>query len=466
MNHRPTRPLARLPLAALVLSACVPAGTPPASASPASPTPLETRAPGPTASVTPTRLPPIQVDPAALRGVNVQVWDAFSGPSDQAFTDQVALFNTTNAWGIVAYPTDYQDYTTLYDTVEAGLGSGTKPDLVVALPEQVLAWAAAGAVVDLNPYAGDQAWGLKSSEASDVPAVFWNQDLSNGRRLGAPAQRSAHFLFYNETWAHELSFDHAPETSDEFRQQACAANASFRKDKNPQNDGFGGWIVDTSWQTTLSWLQAFGGDVTLDGTYSFRQDANLAALQFIKKLYNDSCAWLSTEPTPYDAFARRSALFVSGDLAEVPLEAEAMARLKNGDEWTVIPFPGPQKAALVTYGPSYALLASTPEKQLAAWLFVRWMLAADNQSKWAAATGSFPLRSSAPAAPGLSPQWTAALGSLPLAQGTPELASWRKIRYVLEDGAQSIFLKNLPLEQIPGVLADMDATAEELNAAP
>ena len=173
-----------------------------------------------------------------------------------------------------------------------------------------------------------------------------------------------------------LGFDNPPATADEFRQQACAANASFRKDKDPKNDGYGGWIVDTHWQTTYSWLLAFGGSVTDGNAYGFRTDPNLATLQFLKGLYDDHCAWLSTEPTPFDSFARRSALFVSGDLAELPLETESMSRLKNADEWTVIPFPGPQTSAVVAYGPSYTLLKSTPEKQLAAWLFARWLLSA------------------------------------------------------------------------------------------
>ncbi|PIZ25991.1 MAG: ABC transporter substrate-binding protein, partial [Chloroflexi bacterium CG_4_10_14_0_8_um_filter_57_5] len=45
------------------------------------------------------------------------------------------------------------------------------------------------------------------------------QDPVNGQRLGAPAQRSARFLFYNQTWARELGFSAPPATADEFRQQ-------------------------------------------------------------------------------------------------------------------------------------------------------------------------------------------------------------------------------------------------------
>jgi multiple sugar transport system substrate-binding protein len=147
--------------------------------------------------------------------------------------------------------------------------------------------------------------------------------------------------------------------------------------------------------------------------------------------------------------------------------AEAMSRLKNTDEWTALPFPGPQASALVTYGPSYSLLATTPERQLAAWLFVRWSLSVENQAKWAAATGSLPLRTSALDALGDyragQPQWAAAVTALPLARSTPELASWRRVRYLLEDGTLSIFRLNVPVDQIPAVLAEMDAMAEELG---
>ncbi len=91
----------------------------------------------------------------------------------------------------------------------------------------------------------------------------------------------------------------------------------------------------------------------------------------------------------------------------------------------------------MAYGPSYSVLKSTPEKQLAAWLFARWLLSPESQSRWVEATGLFPLR----IPPGdigpyraASPQWQAAVGYLSLAQGVPQLASWRKVRYVLEDG--------------------------------
>jgi len=463
-----TKRLIRVPvlflLTALVASACGSVSQTPVT-TPHLPT--TTRTPGPSPTITPTPIVPNSIDPANLHGVSIQVWHAFAGPSQDVFVRQAAQFNAVNEWGIIVNQTGYGDYTTLFDATGTALDAGQTPDLVVALPEQALTWDASEAVVDLNPYLDDPTWGLGTDVIADIPPTFLAQDNVSGKQMGLPAQRSARFLFYNRTWAQELGFRNPPTTADEFRQQACAANASFLKDEDPKNDGYGGWIVDTAWQTTYSWLLAFDGGVADGNAYGFRTDPNLATLQFLKGLYDKHCAWLSTEPTPFDSFARRAALFVTGDLAELPQAAESMSRLKNADEWTAIPFPGPQVRAVVVYGPSYTILKSTPVKQLAAWLFVRWLLSPENQAQWVEATGLFPLRTSMTNLIGpyqaASPQWDEAVGNLSLAQEVPQLASWRKVRYVLEDGLTVIFQTNTPLNQLPSMLAEMDLMAEDLS---
>ena len=468
MPPRPSRLPALLLLTALALSACLPGTpTPALTATTSSPSLVVTTTRGPTPTASLTSPAPISVDASALRGVELQAWQAFSGAAADVFAGQVAGFNAGNEWGIVVTSSSYGDYPTLFDAVNTALAGGSGPDLVAALPEQTLAWNASASVVDLNPYLADASWGLGSAAQADIPPVFWLQDKYNGMQLGVPAQRSAHFIYYNKTWAHQLGFNSPPASLDEFRQQACAANASFKTDASPQNDGYGGWIVDTSWQTTYSWLLASGGSVVSGNAYTFRTDPNLAALQYVKGLYDDHCAWLSTDPTPFDAFAGRLALFVSGDLSELPLAAESISRLHNTDDWTLIPFPGAEGGTLVAYGPSYSLLKSTPEKSLAAWLFIRWLLAPAQQADWVRQTGSFPLGSSVldqvSAFRSASPQWDAAVGYLPLAQGVPQLASWRTVRYVLEDGLTVVFQMDAPLAQLPAVLTEMDSQAGELN---
>ena len=68
-----------------------------------------------------------------------------------------------------------------------------------------------------------------------------------------------------------------------------------------------------------------------------------------------------------------------------------MAAADNADTWTVLGFPGPDQTGVVIYGSSYVVLKSTPQQQLASWLFVRWLLSPENQMKWVEVTGLFPL---------------------------------------------------------------------------
>ncbi len=280
------------------------------------PSPVDTKTPGPTRTIAPTHPAPIGIQPADLKGTRIKVWDAFAGPAQDVFSSQVNLFNASNEWGIWVDPTGFGDYSSLFDAVNTSLeaGAAETPGLVASLPEQTLTWAASNAVVDLAPYLADPAWGMNAESLADIPPVFLAQDNVGGKQWGLPAQRSARFLFYNLTWARELGFQDPPATTADFRKQACAANAFFKTDASPSNDSYGGWIVDTDWQTSYSWLLAFDGSVVEAGLYGFRTDPNLIALQFLKRLYDDHCAWLPLEPASFnsfDAFARRLALFIS-----------------------------------------------------------------------------------------------------------------------------------------------------------
>ena len=145
----------------------------------------------------------------------------------------------------------------------------------------------------------------------------------------------------------------------------------------------------------------------------------------------------------------------------------AMSAAGSSDEWTLIPFPGLDTPLVVGYGPSYTVLRSSPEEQLAAWLFTRWMLSVDNQASWVETAGLLPLRSSlmelvAPYRRAY-PQWENAAGTLDLMKTAPELAAWRKVRYLLEDGVKTMFQVNLPLEGIPALLEEMQDTALDLG---
>ena len=415
----------------------------------------------------------------ALKGVTIQVWHPWFDVEANLFESQIKDFNQTNEWGITVQSTSQINYTQLYENVTASLPTADRPQLVIAFPEHALAWEADGFVTDLNPYINDPQYGFTQAVVEDFPRVFWSQDAIGGKRVGVPAERSARFLLYNVSWARELGFEAPPKTALEFRQQACRANQAMLTDTDKTNDGQGGWLVDTDSMTLLSWLTAFGGGVLDGNNYRFLTPKNIAALTFVKQLYDDGCAWtaqVDSDPSTLSsvsgqvlpaAFAERRALFATASLEELSGYSRAMAAADNSDEWTVLSFPGDIQTGLMIYGSSYVLLKSTPEQELASWLFVRWLLTPDNQKKWVEVTGLYPLRSSSIELLNdykrTHPQWSAAVDLLPQAQIQPQLASWRKVRVMLGDGFKIMFSSNTPAGRVAEILAMMESTTRDLT---
>ena len=220
--------------------------------------------------------------------------------------------------------------------------------------------------------------------------------MVDGSRLGIPLLRDASVLLYNQSWAQELGFTRPPTTPEEFREQVCAAAAANRSDRTIANDGTGGWIVETRGVTLWSWLRGFDADPIPAGTdaYQFDTPESEAALAFLRGLVDENCAWKSRLAAPYEYFANRQALVYSGVLEDTLIQEHTMTRLKIGDQWTVIPYPSVDgQPVVVASGPSLAVTSTSPEEQLASWLFVRWLLAPEHLAVLTEAAGGLPVNS-------------------------------------------------------------------------
>jgi multiple sugar transport system substrate-binding protein len=449
-------------LLSLILSAC----QPPDPDEP-TPTPKPTATKVPAATKTPSAVSRLGVEGEALDGLTVDVWHPWYGALANLLESQVDEFNGTNPWGIQVRARSFQNFTELYEKAGAAVHGPDRPDVVIGLPEYAVEWHALGAVLDLNPYVSDPLYGLSGTEIADFPFVFWEQDQVGNVRLGMPAQRTARFLLYNQTWAEELDFEDPPVTANEFKEQACKANLSMRSDQDPQNDGKGGWLIDAHPITNLSWLLAFGGGVQEEQGFRFLTPENIEAIRFVKGLAEDGCAWQTQDETPLDKFAGRLALFATASLEDLPDLARDFASAGSADKWTVLPFPGTEGSALVVYGSSYILFESDDPDQLAAWLFVRWLLSPENQADWVNSAGLFPLQASTM---GLltdyeagHPGWAEAVDLLPQGRITPQLAAWRTVRVALGDGFNFMYRVDTPVGQVPAILAQLDAVVTDLN---
>jgi multiple sugar transport system substrate-binding protein len=447
-------------ITAAILSAC---GAPVAPTKTPSVTQVAGKTPKPTNIVeTASR---IQVAQESLNGLEISIWYPWFGVEASLFEAMVDDFNGTNEWGIKADAIGQSNFSLLYESVMTALPTQDKPHLVIALPEHAIGWDADGVLADLTPYVEDPFYGI---DYADFPSVILDQDRLGERRVAFPAQRTVRLLLWNETWAGELGFDSAPESSNEFRQQACRAHQTMLSDQTPNNDGRGGWILDTESMTAYAWLLAFEGGVLEGNDYRFLTPNNISAFEFLKKLTEDQCAWQASSGAVFSDFATRQALFITASLEDLPSVTREFATADNTDTWTVHPYPGDNSGALVIYGSSYVIMDSSPEEQLAAWLFIRWMLEPKQDARLVEATHLFPLRSSTmellTAYRNSHPQWAEAVSLLPDGELQPQLASWRMVKVMLGDGFTDMFRRtDLTSGQVAKVLQQMQDIAQELN---
>lgn len=446
-------------VAATILSACGVTSTPAAESSG---TAESTRTPQ--KEPTPNAVSKLEVREEALDGLEITVWYPWYGVEASLFETFVKSFNEKNRWGIRVIAQGQVNFTNLYEAVNAALPTADKPDMVIALPEHALEWNDERVITDLAPYVQDPVHGIDSG---DIPFVFWNQDTFAETRVGVPAQRTARFLLWNETWAGGLGFDSPPDTAQGFEQQACRAHQSMLKDETQQNDLAGGWFVDAEPMTAYAWLLAFEGGVLEGNDYRFLTPNNIAAFKFLRDLSEASCTWQAAGTNPINAFAGREALFISASLEDLPAVARAFATANSTDKWKVIAFPGTDEDALVVYGSSYVVLKSTAEEQLAAWLFIRWLMENEQDARRVETTHLFPLRESTVELLGdyrkTHPAWAQAVELLPQGEIQPQLASWRTVKVMLGDGFTHMYRVNVPSGQVAAILAQMESISRELS---
>lgn len=468
MTFQPIKALLIALLAALLmLSACqTSTAVPTATAQPTlparTPSPLPVT---PTPQPTPTTPAHLSVDPSALKGVTVEFWHPWQGGLIRQVDDLAEAFNRSNEWGMTVRARPFYNSGALYDALNEA-GPNSLP-AAAALPVEMLAeWAEmSDSVVDLRDYLDHAEFGMAVDEIGFAQG-FWKQGQRGGRQTGIPALRQARVLFYNQGWAKELGFSSPPETPEEFKQQACAAavvNNSLSRDKQ----GTGGWLTSSDPLTTLSWFAAFDAGPLPEGadrSYNFDTPEGEAALAFLRGLYDSGCSWIGRNPSPYEYFSSRMALFYSGTLADLEPQRHILEQSGSADAWTFLPFPGVDGQPVVySAGYSFTLLQSTPEQQLGAWMWIRWLSQPEQQARLAEAYPGIPV--SRGAASALASE-VAGFPKAPLlaladsAVPAPGLPTWRTARRVLEDAAGQFYF--LPASQMDSVLPQIDQTIEEL----
>ncbi len=329
------------------------------------------------------------VDP---RDQVVVLWYPYTRDQEELLLALIDQFNASNEWGITIIGEYAGSSDSLYDEILGRIGSSQLPDVVIAGQHHVAAYAAQGALVALTPYVESKAWGYTSKELDD----FFPVALASDRvpqfddRYGWPLYLALEVLYCNEDRLIELGYTEPPETWEEFAEMACAAS-------DPDAGTYGyEFSVDVS--TFVDMLLSHGGRMIDEdaGSYAFSSEEGLATVTFIQDLLSRECAVLKTERFGARAdFGAGRVLFTIGSTSDLPRYRREVAE-GAGFTWSISHLPTTlPRPKVYVQGPAFSLLRSTPEEQLAAWLFLKWFTEPEQQARWAQTFSVLPVRRSA-----------------------------------------------------------------------
>lgn len=320
------------------------------------------------------------IDPS---GQVITFWHPYSGHREEVLSALLDEFNASNPWCITVLGESAGSTVALYRAIDARIEAGLLPDLTIAAPYQVATYVDRGVLVELTPYVEHRAWGLTQSEREDFVAVSVLPQFEGLYSL--PASRSVEVLYYNQDLLYELGYTEPPRTWDAFREMACAAASA----------GAGGYAFSVDAVTFVDMLANRGGQMLEEGArgYAFGNESGLETLTFIRSLLADGCAtWVVEQEGDGAAFSSGRVLFIVDSTASLPAVHAAVAAGSSFD-WSIVALPTTLETPRVAiYGLDYVIPRTTPERQLAAWLLVKWLSMPQQQARWVQAVYTLPTR--------------------------------------------------------------------------
>jgi len=377
-----------------------------------------------------------QLDP---EGQEVVFWYQHTREREEALLQLIEAFNRDNPYGFMVKGEYAGKYNDIYNKMIVGLQGGTLPNLVVAYQNQARAYYQADGIVDLTPYMDSPRWGLSEAEKRDYFEAFLQQDHIDGVQTGLPPNRSLEVLYYNIDWLRELGYEGPPRTWSEFAEMCRKAKMQPFSQSEDKKRSLG-FLLEIDASRLASMVFSRGGNFVdaTKTTYTLDSPEMRAALGLMVELMAEGAVDLVSEAYgDQKEFSVGQVLFALRSSSGLPFFRSAVES-GLGFEWDVThpPYEG-SRPVVNAYGASVSVGQTTPEAQLAAWLFAKWFTEPEQQARWARASNYFPVRKST--AKELddyfadNPRYKSAFGLLKYGKSEPSMAGYQQVRRLIQD---------------------------------
>lgn len=338
------------------------------------------------------------VDPS---GQTVTYWHEWDQAQQEAIDIIINDFNENNEWGITVEQLQLGTSGAVREQVSAAITTGELPNLAGAtFANDAMGYFLDGVLVPLEQYYNDPTWGFTEEQKADLNQQILDANRPNigpfeGELVAWPIGMSFNVLSVNMDMLAELGLDGPPTTLEEFREAACGAAELTTEDGGDVQ----GFPIRTSGTDFYSFVIAQGGQIFNDeeDRYDFTNETFIETAQFFQDLYNDGCAYVPDGPFVNTAdFAFGLNPMAVGSTAGVPFINNDIASSGSGIEtWinTTVPWTEGNRMLQPSIR-SIGMFVSTPEQQLASWLFLKHLATTESQITWSEITQYQPLTQS------------------------------------------------------------------------
>lgn len=340
-----------------------------------------------------------QLDPS--NPVTLNLWHNYGGQLKDTMDNMVDEFNGTIGAeeGIIINVTSISGSATLHEKLTMAAhndpGAPGLPDITTAYPKTALIMAEEGLLVDLNSH-------FSAQELSAYVPDF----LEEGRIIGDslyvfPTAKSTEVLFVNTTLFNRFAQATGAKIEDLATFEGIARTAALYYDWTDQqtpeiaNDGKTFYIADSLFNFSLIGCKQMGAEFISNGQF------DLSTSQY-KRVWD--CYYQSAvlgQFAIFDGYATDLAktgdiVCSTGSTAGVLFFSPTVTYADNTSEpaeLAILPYPvfeGGQKAAMQR-GAGMCVIKSTPEKEYAAGVFLKWFTSPENNLKFVSSTGYLPV---------------------------------------------------------------------------
>lgn len=409
------------------------------------------------------------VDPT---GETIVYWHQYSNAQGETIAALIQQFNETNEWGITVEGVPQGNYDAISELMNASIVSGELPNLVAGYANNAASYYADNAAVDMNTYINDPTWGFTEEQLADFNTSLLQFNNVDGAQLAWPNQASAQLLIVNNTLLAELGYDAPPQTLEQFEEIACASANST----GPNGEDRQGFPITTDASMFESFVAAQGGAIYDGEAFTFAGNPAVeTVLTMYKTLYDEGCGYIPAERfaeqadfnlglNPFFSSSTAGFTFIISGFADSGVEAD----------WGPVPFPHSTEAPVIqVFVPSIIMVPSTPEKQLASWLFLKYLATPEAGEQWSGGTGYFnPVLSTVSTLTeddfsfeGLYPYFTAAneLVNDPAntLYSSPNIAAYSTVRGLISEALANVTSNGMSVED---TIATLQAGADQALA--